>query len=124
MFCHQNNDLQQTILILIRKDYGLDYVQEVSLVFDSSLEEPVVCPLIQSHTNLFRIKQSTRRFSTNSMKIKMPCVQFQMSVNKKQTLSRDTKYEIPSIIHVTPINIDSRKYNKKLKFREKKTEIF
>lgn len=78
------------------------------------------------NTNLFLIKRNTLRLSTNNTNIMTPCAQFQMSVSIKYGLSGDKKYEIPSIIHVTPITIDNRTYKRKLKNvkRKKKTKLF
>lgn len=61
----------------------------------------------------FLVKCSTRRFSTNSTKIKMPSDEFKMSVNKKKVLSGDTKL-MASKIHVTPVIMNNRKYMMKL----------
>lgn len=69
------------------------------------------------YTNLVLINRNTRRFITNRVNIKTPCTQFRQSVKMKYGLFRSTRNETASIIHVTPITINNRRYNVKLKFR-------
>lgn len=67
------------------------------------------------YTNLFLIKRNTRRFITNSTNIKTPWLVLQISVKRNKSFSGDIMNEIPSMLQVTPITINNRKYIVKLK---------
>lgn len=71
--------------------------------------------------NLFFNKRRTRRRKMNSKNIKIPCKLFQISYIKMMVFSWEMN-EIPSMIQLTPIIMNNRKY--KIKLQPKRFDFF